>query len=82
MIKNILKWEYFLMVLTVVSAVSAMGYAGKAYNLQRQLESAVIIEHLGQDEEIVIRRGTSFITEWEPRDGEVYQILDEALHER
>ena len=79
--KNILKWEYLLMLLTLGSISSAMMWNERATALQKQLDQALIIEHTGRGEEIVIRRGEAVMGEWEPRDGEVYEVLDEALHE-
>jgi hypothetical protein len=74
-------YEYFLILLTLASIAGMFYFAGVAYAAQQRLSHAALIEHEGDGETVMITRDGEVVSEWEPRDGEVYDVLDEALHE-
>lgn len=80
MVKRIARYEYFLLLLTLCCVLMAGYYADKARDLQTRFDRAAVIEHEGKGEWIMIRHKGEVVSEWQPKDGKVYEVLDEALH--
>lgn len=64
----------------MASLCTAHHFAGRVVEMEGRLNRAAMIEHTGRGEDIVITYRGEVMSEWEPRDGEIYQTLDESLH--
>lgn len=68
------------MLLTLAAIGGMFYFAGVAYNLHQRLYHAAMIEHEGVGETVMITHHGKVISEWEPKDGDIYGALDDALH--